>query len=360
MFGLDFGSFVIASGLVQSVLLGFFFKRSNRSGRNSSLLGWAFLLLSVLLALGLAFQTGLVLEFPHLSRVGHPLGALAAPLFAIALQKYFGYPKERRIWILLFFAVPTFIFLYSIPHYAMGWDEKLAYILEDRKSPHLECTVIGAVTLLFNILIFTRIYYRLGGFEEEFSRAAIREVSVFRKFVLVCVFLLAVSILFFVLFPGLRSETISNAALGIWIIVFAWSRVYSENAESASEEKEESKYKKAYLSEDTVTENGKRIFQILNEEKSYLDPDFDLGTLSRILGISTHAASQVIGRYFGKGFLELCREFKIAKAEELLKETDLPILRIGLDAGFNSKTSFLRAFKEEKGMTPSEFREQKK
>lgn len=348
---------MVASGLVQSVLLGFFFIRSNRSGRNSTLLGWAFLVLSVLLALGLAFQTGLVLQFPHLSRVGHPLGALAAPLFAIALQKYFGYPKERKIWNVLFLTASVLIFLYSIPHYAMGWNEKLAYVLEDRKSPHLECTVIGAVTLFFNLTIFTRIYYRLGVFEEEFSRASFREVSVFRKFVLLCVLLLAVSILFFIVIPGLRAETISNAALALWIIVFAWFRVYSENAEYTSEEKEESKYKKAYLSDDIVTENGKRIFQILNEQKSYLDPDFDLASLSKTLGISTHTASQVIGRYFGKGFLELCREFKIAAAEQLLKETDLPILRIGLDAGFNSKTSFLRAFKEEKGMTPSEFRE---
>ncbi|TGK23138.1 AraC family transcriptional regulator [Leptospira yasudae] len=360
MIGLNLGAFAIMGGLIQSVLLAFFFFRSDRFGGRALLLGWAFLLLSVLFSLGLAFQTGFVLEFPHLSRVGHPLSALAAPLFALALQKYFGYPKERRIWVLFFFSVPALILLYSIPHYAMGWDEKLKYVLEDRVSPHLECVVIGAVTLCFNLAVFLRVYYRLGALGEEFSGPSFQELHVFRRFVSICILLLAVSVCLFFTFPGLRSETVSTAALSIWVIVFAWFRVYSENAAERSEDKEGAKYKKAYLSEESVTNHGKRIFQILNAQKPFLDSDFDLGTLAASLGISIHATSQVIGRYFGKGFLELCREFKVAEAEKLLHTTDLPVLRVGLDAGFNSKTAFLRAFKEEKGMTPSEFREKQK
>ncbi|WP_196221662.1 helix-turn-helix domain-containing protein [Leptospira weilii] len=336
----DWSSFVIAGGLMQCVLLSFFFFRSSRCGRNSSSLRWAFALLSILLSLGLAFQTGFVLEFPHLSRIGHPLGALAAPLFSIALQKYFGYPKERKIWVFVFFSVPVGIYLFSLPHYAMSWDEKWNYVLEDRHSPYAECVAIGAITLLFNLSVFSRVYYRLGILREEFSSATFRELIVFRRFVAICVLLLAVSVLVFMLGPGLRSETMSNAALAVWVIVFAWFRVYSENVNEPSDEKEGTKYKKAYLSDEAVKEHGNRIFQMMNKQKTYLDSEFDLCILAKTLGISVYAASQIIGRHFGKGFLELCREFKIAEAEKLLKETGLPILRIGLDAGFNSKTSF--------------------
>lgn len=356
---LDFGSFVIGGGLLQSILLSLFFFRLKQRGNDSRYLGWAFLHLSALFLIGLGFHTGWALEFPHLSRIGFPLGALAAPIFAIALQKYFGYPKDK-IWTRLYFAAPLILLLYSIPHYLLSPEEKLKYIVEDRISPHAECIRMSLVTLLSNIVIFGRIYVRLGQLGKEFPASVFREIFVFRKFVILCVGLLCVSFFLFSIDSRFRVETLSNAALSFWVIGFAWFRVYAESSEaerSNSDEKEEFKYKKSLLSEVSVQEIGAKIFQILNSEESYLDPEFDLGSLAKNLGISTHTVSQVIGRYFQKSFLELCREFRIRKAKELLEQTDHPVLRVGLDAGFNSKTSFLRAFKEEEGMTPSEYRE---
>ncbi|AOP33150.1 DNA-binding protein [Leptospira tipperaryensis] len=356
---LDFGSFVIVGGLVQSILLSLFFFRLKQKGSDSRYLGWAFLHLSVLFLIGLGFHTGWALEFPHLSRVGFPMGALAAPLFAIALQKYFGYPKDK-IWTRFSFFVPFLILLYSIPHYLLGPEEKLKYILEDRIAPHAECIRMSLVTLLSNILIFGRIYVRLGELGKEFPASVFREIFVFRRFVILCIGLLLISFFLFLIDSRFRAETVSNAALSFWVIGFAWFRVYAESSETESlspEEREESKYKKSLLSEETVRGIGEKIFKILNSKESYLDPEFDLGSLAKEIGISTHTVSQVIGRYFQKSFLELCREYRIRKAQELLKKTDHPVLRVGLDAGFNSKTSFLRAFKEEEGMTPSEYRE---
>lgn len=356
---LDFGSFVIGGGLLQSILLSLFFFSLKRKGVESRYLGWAFLHLSLLFMIGLGFHNGLALEFPHLSRIGFPLGALAAPIFAVALQKYFGYPKDK-IWTRLSFLVPLILFLYSIPHYLLSPEEKLKYILEDRISPHTECIRMSLVTLSSNIVIFGRIYLRLGQLGKEFPASVFREIFVFRKFVILCVFLLCISFILFFIDSRFRAETISNAALSFWVIGFAWFRVYAENFETEktdSSGKEESKYKKSLLSEEAVREIGQKVFQILNSKESYLDPEFDLGSLAKDLGISTHTVSQVIGRYFQKSFLELCREYRIRKAQTLLKETDHPVLRVGLDAGFNSKTSFLRAFKEEEGITPSEYRE---
>ncbi|MBM9499128.1 AraC family transcriptional regulator [Leptospira sp. 201903071] len=356
---LDFGSFAIVGGLLQSILLSLFFFRLKQKGNDSRYLGWAFLHLSLLFGLGLGFQTGWVLEFPHLSRVGFPLGALAAPIFAIALQKYFGYPKDK-IWTRFSFLAPLILFLYSIPHYLLSPEEKLKYILEDRITPHAECIRMSLATLLSNIVIFGRIYVRLGELGKEFPASVFREIFVFRKFVILCVILLLFSFFLFLIDSGFRAETISNAALSFWVIGFAWFRVYAESSETVPltlYEKEEFKYKKSLLSEESVHEIGERIFKILNSKESYLDSEFDLGSLAEELGISTHTVSQAIGRYFQKSFLELCREYRIRKAKELLKTTDHPVLRVGLDAGFNSKTSFLRAFKEEEEMTPSEYRE---
>nr|WP_243399423.1 helix-turn-helix domain-containing protein [Leptospira ellisii] len=356
----DLGSFVIGAGLVQSLLLAFFFLNLNRRGKRSSLLGWAFLFLALLFSIAFVFQSGIIFQFPYISRVGYPLGALAAPLFSVALRRYFGYPKDHRIWNWVFFAVPVLMFSYSVPHYLLSADEKLAYILRERIQPHPECTVLGLITLLSNVAVFVRIYYRLGVLKEEFSETVFSEIALFRRFVSICIFLLIASVLLFAALPGVRSETLSNAALSLWVIGFAWFRVYSENVKETAETAdatEKGKYRKSLLSEEAVSEIGGRIFQILNQEEFYLDPESDLASLARKLGLSIHTVSQAIGRHFGKSFLELCRELRIEKSKRLLLDTDHPVLRVGLDAGFNSKTSFLRAFKEETGMTPTSFRE---
>ncbi|TGK29476.1 AraC family transcriptional regulator [Leptospira gomenensis] len=355
----DLGSFVIGAGLVQSLLLAFFFFNSNRRGKRSALLGWAFLLLSILFLTAFVFQSGIIFQFPHISRLGFPLGASAAPLFSVALRRYFGYPKDHRIWEWIFFAVPVLMFSYSIPYFLLSAEEKLAYIFQERVQPHPECTALGLITLLTNVAVFVRIYYRLGILSEEFSKAAFIEIVLFRRFVFICIVLLVASVLLFAVLPGIRSETLSHAALSLWVIGFAWFRVYAENSEEVmaiAQDSEKVKYRKSLLSEEAISEIGERIFQILNQEEFYLDPESDLGSLSAKLGLSVHAVSQTIGRYFGKSFLELCRELRIEKAKRLLLETDHPVLRVGLDAGFNSKTSFLRAFKEETGMTPTSFR----
>ena len=53
---------------------------------------------------------------------------------------------------------------------------------------------------------------------------------------------------------------------------------------------------------------------------------------------------------------DLLRRIRVVRARELLASSDLQITRIGAEVGYLSQSAFNRAFKEESGFTPREFK----
>jgi AraC-like DNA-binding protein len=76
------------------------------------------------------------------------------------------------------------------------------------------------------------------------------------------------------------------------------------------------------------------------------------------LSISKHRLSQAINSGRKKNFYKFINEFRIEEVKDRLSDSayaHYSILGIALECGFNSKTSFNRIFKEETGLTPTEF-----
>jgi AraC-like DNA-binding protein len=107
---------------------------------------------------------------------------------------------------------------------------------------------------------------------------------------------------------------------------------------------------------DELTET---ILHYLKNKKPYLNPDYSLQMMVEDLNISRQKLSYLINSGQQKNFYKLINEFRIREVKEKLLDprfSHYSVLGIGLDCGFNSKTSFNRIFKEETGYTPSEFK----
>ena len=69
---------------------------------------------------------------------------------------------------------------------------------------------------------------------------------------------------------------------------------------------------------------------------------------------------QYFCRYFkkatGKTPTEYINEVRVEKAAEYLYRTDRKIIDIALECGYDNIGYFIKRFKEEKGMLPSEYR----
>jgi len=136
----------------------------------------------------------------------------------------------------------------------------------------------------------------------------------------------------------------------------------AEKIKSFTEEKENQPAIKR-SSETKVTEVVSRLIQLMERDKLYQEHELTLQTLSDKLSIPTYQASQAIKEGMNKNFYDLVNGYRVEEAKRLLvdpKNENFTILSVGFEAGFNSKTTFNTVFKKFTGVTPTEYRDQKK
>lgn len=117
------------------------------------------------------------------------------------------------------------------------------------------------------------------------------------------------------------------------------------------------RYQYSTLSKQEMEKQFQIIKQSMEEEKVYLDPDLSLFRLAEITGIPARTISQIINEKTGMRFNDFLNTYRIEYSCQLLKEKEeKTILRILLESGFNSKSTFNSAFKKHKRMTPFEYK----
>ena len=102
-----------------------------------------------------------------------------------------------------------------------------------------------------------------------------------------------------------------------------------------------------------------KISKLIVDKKLYLESDFSLSKLSKLIGQSTQKTSSVINQYAKQNFNDFINYYRIQDAKILLVNTEsekFTISSIAFDSGFNSLSSFNSAFKKFEGKTPSMYR----
>ena len=104
-----------------------------------------------------------------------------------------------------------------------------------------------------------------------------------------------------------------------------------------------------------------QIEKIMLEEQMFKKQDLTLQDFSLRLNLNTKKTSQVINQCFNMNFNDFVNHYRTEEVIRILK-SDQPnlftLLSIALDCGFNSKSTFNRAFKKHTAVTPKEYLEQ--
>ena len=96
------------------------------------------------------------------------------------------------------------------------------------------------------------------------------------------------------------------------------------------------------------------------EKQRFLDPNLGLEDLAGNFSMSSSHLSKLINTYSNYNFSDYINSLRIQQAKKLLTDDSFcryTIVSIGLECGFNSKSTFYSAFKKFTSKTPTEFRD---
>jgi AraC-like DNA-binding protein len=118
------------------------------------------------------------------------------------------------------------------------------------------------------------------------------------------------------------------------------------------------KYQKYPMNDARKKEYMERLDAVMKSGKPHFEPELTLSGLSEKTMIPERYLSQIINDVMGRNFYDYVNEFRIKEAMRLLEknDSDMNVLEILLESGFNSKSAFNAVFRKVTGMSPSEYK----
>ncbi|MFD0863403.1 helix-turn-helix domain-containing protein [Sungkyunkwania multivorans] len=113
----------------------------------------------------------------------------------------------------------------------------------------------------------------------------------------------------------------------------------------------------------TITNDNayfKELCYLLENEHIYRSTELNLTKASEKLNISSNYLSQLVNKIADCNFSDFVNKYRVEDAKSKLANPEFSsytMLAIGLEAGFNSKSTFYNAFKKHTGMSPSDYKE---
>ncbi|MEQ8927118.1 MAG: helix-turn-helix domain-containing protein [Fulvivirga sp.] len=357
-------------GLVQSLVSGLVFLLKKPKHASNYILAFWFLILSYFF-LGYIIPEGLYTY----TKIGFaPFFMLFGPIFYFYVQsliKIDFYFKWKYLLHGLPFVLISILRIIYLPHSlnaeSFSGEAPYPFIIGILFVFVISILSYWLATL---VLVIRHQKNMLNYFSNKSNRHSLTWVLVFMLVVLVS------NILFFSvpLFSGLlqNPETANYwftqfnlAILGYLLLIFGLLQpiIFDSKSNLAKAEQTNDKYYGSGLSPETIEQYAALILKYFETKKPFKTPDYSLQMMIDDLKISRQNLSQTINKHFGKNFYQLVNEYRVNEFKKLLVDPawkHITLLGLALEAGFNSKSSFNRIFREITGQTPSQYQTEKK
>lgn len=117
------------------------------------------------------------------------------------------------------------------------------------------------------------------------------------------------------------------------------------------------KYARSALSHERAHQIAGRIEAAMAGDQLHLDPALSLTRLARHVATPANLVSQTLNEHLGATFFDYVAKWRVESAKPLIAAGDASVLAVALEVGFNTRSTFYKAFKRETGMTPQAYRE---
>ncbi len=273
----------------------------------------------------------------------------------------------------LFFICYSLIFIVISMFYSrIGFKNSIPYFIVKNQNGLLNLITfpMAAVPVVYIVLCFLalRKYQKmLPGYYSALEKISLNWL----KYILVSLIILFIGV-FCMIALGTRTDIIpfdkvfqmvaavqSGYLLCIVFFSLRQSIIFHQRGTLSAEMIVKQEEKSAVMNKNSSDIISQKLLEFMETGKPYLDEELSLQKLSSLLNISTHQLSQTINQGLNTNFYKFVNAYRVEEVKKKLGNPDFEkysILGIAFESGFNSKSTFNKIFKEETGMTPSEFK----
>lgn len=230
----------------------------------------------------------------------------------------------------------------------------------------------GLISMFFYLALSLRIYsiYKKLTYEEV-SFAETISFSWMQRFLVVFLIILMLRILFFLVNPEWNNFgskfwyyfcfsilfyyiAISGYSNSVKATIAFRTNLFSKESDYFVKENEATGKEEIFEIEDWK----QKVEKLIKTEKEYQNPELTLTNLAQKLAVTPKKLSGIINQGFKLNFNDFVNFYRTEAVIEkfALGEHNLQnLLKIAFDCGFNSKSTFNRAFKKHTSLTPKEF-----
>jgi len=361
-------------------------------------------LATILASLGLTMlhqflvDSNYILYIPALLGITMPLDLIYPPtLYLYVYTMTQAEQSAQRNWLHyipsvvgVFLLLPFYVYdfesklLIVQSNYMLGWSGVMKYTYP------LAAIIMAVQFTIYLFLSFKMLFKHTQTIKQFFSYKEKITLSWLRNLLLLMVvFWILLACFFVIYYESAENMVEQSAELFVWIYSFSiivvlylgtmgllQRRIYRpaslkiETAPLSTQDKsadmqevsialKADKYKKSALSGEMSERILKRLTEIMQHDKPYLENNLTLPDLAKTVSTSPNYLSQVINEQLKMNFFDYINSYRIETAKNLIINP-LPhthtILDIAMESAFNSKSAFYTAFKKQVGITPAEFK----
>lgn len=396
------GLFVLTHGLgaVQGLFLALVLAGGRRDSLPNRFLAAVMLAFSVDLGMAVYHATGLDGRFPHLIGLDFPLALLYGPLLYLYARTLSERVRTFRRAYLWHFVPFVLLVVVMLPLYVQPGAAKLAFLQAPSASgwPAIlgiinHAKLLHALAYIVAILSLLRVHRRR--LQDTLSSSDRINLVWLRNLLYGIIALTLLAVVLYVLslrggstVLGLDPDSTYDDYMLLGLAVFVYAIGYlglrqpeifdaqshgrrteatgpDTQPHAATEDMDvptapKPQYARSGMDAAAAAHYEQVLSALMEHEKPYQRGDLTLHDLADASGISPHHLTEVINTRIGQNFYDFVNGYRVREVQQRLTDPEsahLTLLAIGLEAGFNSKSSFNFVFKKHTGMTPSAFRD---
>lgn len=358
---------IIVIGICQGIFLSLTLQRiSNNNHKANTILSYL-IALATLMLIGrffyFRFLTPWIFQW---SIAVDSLVFLFGPFIYMYLQRLL-FKEQSNYSLSIIHFLPFFGMLFFALFYIINYTPKAYYEYFLNGNLLMYFRIISVVMILFNMFYVIKSFKLLAKFKQtekeifSFEQTPIVYLNFFLFSILACLLAWTFSLLNTTIFdktiPYIGYDSIW-VAIPLFIYVIGYFSLKQPELFRVSEEKQKNILKKERLPETETQLLKTKLDSLMINEKVFLQNDLTLADVSEMLQTSTNNVSWLLNQVYKTTFYDFINQYRVkeflkkVENKEHLKHT---ILALSMDVGFNSKSTFNKAFKNTMHDTPSNY-----